>query len=122
MDVETRSIHDFFLVAGFAPYAMAADYKCSNGKVKKGASTKYTYQWSGTKLTIKKSGITKGYAEKSGKGYSVKVKGITKAKIEGEKIKDKGRTWEKVSKVQKTYDCPDEIAATLWVLDKIGAL
>jgi hypothetical protein len=112
----------FIFFAGFVPPATAADYECSNGKIKKGASTKYTYQWSGAKLTIKKSGSTKGYAQKSGKGYAVKVKGITKAKIEGGKIKDKGRTWEKVSEAQKTYDCPDEIAATLWVLDKVGAL
>ena len=106
----------------FAPNAMAADYKCQNGAVKKSGSTKFTYHWSGTNLTIKKSGSTKGQAVKSGSGYSVKVSGSTKAQIVNGKIKKSGSSWGTVSEAQQTWDCPDTVAATLWVLNKLGVI
>ena len=112
----------FVGVLALASPASAAEYKCSGNSVKKSGSTKYTFDWSGTTLTIKKSGSTKGQASKSGDKYDVKVSGSTRASIRNGKIYKSGSTWSSVSEAQRTYDCPDIVAATLWVLSQVGAL
>ena len=77
---------------------------------------------SGSDYTIEKSGSTKGKARKSGSKYTVEVSGSTKATIENGKIYKSGSSWATVSEAQRKYDCPDVVAATLWVLDKLGQL
>ncbi len=103
--------------------ALAADYKCSGDRVEKGGSTKYTVRTSGSEITIEKGGSTKGKAVKRGSSqYAVEVSGSTQATIENGKIYKSGSTWGSVSDAQRVYDCPDIVAATLWVLDKNGKL
>jgi hypothetical protein len=102
--------------------ALAADYKCSGDRVEKGGSTKYTVRTSGSEITIEKGGSTRGKAVKRGGQYAVEVSGSTQATIENGKIYKSGSTWASVSDAQRTYDCPDIVAATLWVLDKNGKL
>ena len=102
--------------------AFAADFKCNGDSVEKSGSTQYKVRTSGSDITIEKSGSTKGKAVKSGSKYSVEVSGSTQATIEGGKIYKSGSTWASVSDAQQKYDCPDVVAATLWVLDKTGNL
>ncbi len=102
--------------------ASAADYKCKGNRVEKSGSTKYKIRTSGSTYTIEKSGSTKGKAVKRGSKYAVEVSGSTQATIEKGKIYKSGSTWAKVSDAQRIYDCPDIIAATLWVLSKKGKL
>lgn len=106
----------------FAAPALAADYKCNGNRVEKSGSTKYTVRTSGSDYTIEKSGSTKGKAVKRGSKYAVEVSGSTQATIENGKIYKSGSTWASVSDAQRVYDCPDVIAATLWVLEKKGKL
>ena len=106
----------------FATPSHAADYKCKGDSVEKSGSTKYKVRTSGSDFTIEKSGSTKGKAVKSGSKYRVEVSGSTLATIENGKIYKSGSTWAKVSDAQKVYDCPDTVAATLYVLDKMGKL
>lgn len=103
--------------------ALAADYKCNGDRVEKSGSTRYTVRTSGTDITIEKSGGTRGKAVKRGSGkYAVEVSGSTQATIENGKIYKSGSTWASVSDAQRVYDCPDLVAATLWVLEQNGKL
>lgn len=102
--------------------ALAAEYKCKGDSVEKSGSTQYKVRTSGSDYTIEKSGSTKGKAKKSGSKYTVEVSGSTQATIENGKIYKSGATWATVSDAQRKYDCPDIVAATLWVLDQKGKL
>ena len=106
----------------FAVPSFAADYKCNGDRVEKGGSTQYTVRSSGSDYTIEKGGSTKGKAVKRGSKYEVEVGGSTQATIENGKIEKGGSSWATVSDAQRTYDCPDIVAATLWVLQQKGQL
>lgn len=102
--------------------SFAADYKCSGDRVEKGGSTQYTVRTSGSDITIEKGGSTKGKAVKRGSKYAVEVGGSTVATFENGKIEKGGSSWATASEAQRTYDCPADVAATLWVLAQKGAL
>jgi hypothetical protein len=107
---------------GITGSAFAADYTCKGNSVEKSGSTHYTVRTSGSDFTIEKSGSTMGKAVKSGDKYTVEVSGSTIATIVNGKIEKSGSTWASVSDAQRVYDCPDTVAATLWVLAKSGKL
>jgi hypothetical protein len=106
----------------FALPAAAAEFKCSSGRVEKGGSTKYTYKESSSEITIEKGGSTKGKAIKRSSKWYVEVGGSTQATFENGKIEKGGSSWATVSDAQRTWDCPADVAATLWVLDQKGQL
>ncbi len=115
----TKALVVLSLVA--AP-ALAADYKCNNGRVEKSGSTKYTYRESSSEIVIEKSGSTKGKAVKRGSKWYVEVSGSTQATFENGRIEKSGSSWAKVDEAQRTWDCNADVAATLWVLDRQGKL
>ena len=102
--------------------AQAGEYTCKGNRVEKSGSTKYKVRRSGSTIYIEKSGSTRGKAVQRGKKYSVEVSGSTKATIKNGKIYKSGATWAKVSDAQRIYDCDPIVAATLWVLHKVGRL
>jgi len=102
--------------------AFAADYRCQGERVEKSGSTKYTVRTSGSDITIEKSGSTVGRAIQRGSKYYVEVSGSTVATIENGKIEKSGSSWGTVSEAQRTYECSELVAATLWVLEKAGKL
>ena len=105
-----------------APAVLAADYKCNGDRVEKSGSTQYTVRTSGSDITIEKGGSTKGKAVRRGSKYAVEVGGSTVATFENGKIEKGGSSWATVSDAQREYDCPGDVAATLWVLAKSGKL
>lgn len=109
-------------ILGIAPAASAADYKCKGDSVEKSGSTQYKVKTSGSDYTIEKSGSTKGHAKKSGSKYTIEASGSTLATVENGKIYKSGSTWASVGDAQRIYDCPDVVAAALWVLEKTGKL
>jgi hypothetical protein len=113
-----------FLAAALlvASPAFAADYVCRGDSVEKSGSTQYKVRTSGSDYTIEKGGSTKGKAVKRGDKYYVEVGGSTVATVESGKIYKGGSSWASVSDAQRTFDCPDTVAATLWVLTKNGNL
>lgn len=102
--------------------SFAAEYKCNGNRVEKGGSTKYQVRTSGADYTIEKGGSTRGKAVKRGSKYYVEVGGSTQATIEKGRIEKGGSSWASVSTAQQRYDCPDIVAATLWVLEQNGKL
>ncbi|PTL84778.1 hypothetical protein [Vitiosangium sp. GDMCC 1.1324] len=102
--------------------AFAAEYQCHGNRVEKSGSTHYTVRTSGADVTIEKGGSSRGKAVKRGGNYAVEVGGSTQATIENGRIYKGGSTWATVSDAQRVYDCPDIVAATLWVLDQQGQL
>jgi hypothetical protein len=109
------------LTSSFATPAFA-DYKCKDNRVEKGGSTQFTIRRSGGDITIEKGGSTKGKAVQRGSKLHVEVGGSTKATIENGKIEKGGSSWGTVSDAQRKFDCDGNVAATLWVLFKIGVL
>jgi hypothetical protein len=110
------------LVSLFALPAFAADYKCQSGRVEKGGSTQYNYKEGSSEIVIEKGGSTKGKAVLRGSKWYVEIGGSTQATIENGKIEKGGSSWASASEAQRTYDCPADVAATLWVLAQKGAL
>lgn len=102
--------------------AAAADYKCVGNHVEKSSSTVWTLRESSAGWAIEKSGSTVGNAVKRGSSWAVEVSGSTQATIQGGKIEKSGSTWATVADARARFDCPDVIAATLWVLQKLGKL
>ncbi len=102
--------------------AFAADFVCKGDRVEKSGSTKYKVRTSGSDYTIEKSGSTKGKAVRRSSKYAVEVSGSTVATIENGKIYKSGSTWATVDEARRMFDCPDVVAATLWVLTKAGKL
>lgn len=98
------------------------DYVCKGDRVEKSGSTQFTIRRSGSDLAIEKGGSTKGNAVKRGSKYYVEVSGSTKATIENGKIEKSGSSWATASEAQRQFDCDETVAATLWVLFKIGVL
>lgn len=98
------------------------DYVCKDNRVEKGSLTKFTIRRSGNDFAIEKSGSTVGNGVKRGDKLAVEVSGSTKALIENGKIEKNGLSWGTVADAQREFDCPGEIAATLWVLFKLGVL
>jgi hypothetical protein len=110
------------LIVTLALPTLAADYKCSGDRVEKSGSTQYTVRTSGSDISIEKGGSTKGRAVKRGSKYAVEVGGSTVATFENGKIEKGGSSWATVSDAQREFDCPSDVAATLWVLTKNGNL
>jgi len=110
------------LVSLFAFPAVAADFKCNSGRVEKGGSTQYNYKEGSSEIVIEKGGSTKGKAVLRGSKWYVEIGGSTQATIENGKIEKGGSSWATASEAQRTYDCPADVAATLWVLAQKGAL
>ena len=106
----------------FALPAVAAGFKCNNGRVEKSGSTQYTYKESSSEIVIEKGGSTKGKAVKRGSKWYVEIGGSTQATFENGKIEKGGSSWATASDAQRTYDCNADVAATLWVLDQKGAI
>ena len=100
----------------------AADYKCNSGRVEKSGSTQYNYKESSGEIVIEKGGSTKGKSVKRGSKWYVEIGGSTQATIENGKIEKGGSSWATASDAQREYDCPADVAATLWVLAQKGAL
>lgn len=100
----------------------AADYKCSGNRVEKGNLTQYTVRFSGADLAIEKGGLTRGRAVRRGDVYAIEVSDRTVATVDRGRIYKGGLTWTTVAETQRVYDCPDIVAAALWVLEQRGEL
>lgn len=110
------------LLAAAAPAEAGPTYKCQGDRVEKGGSTQFTIRRSGADLTIEKGGSTKAKTVKRGSKMVVEVGGSTKAEIENGKISKGGSSWASVSDAQREFDCGGDVAASLWVLFKLGVL
>ncbi|MBI3183871.1 MAG: hypothetical protein HYZ28_17175 [Myxococcales bacterium] len=106
----------------FAGPAYAADFKCSGNRVEKSGSTQYTLRMSSDEIVVEKGGSTKGKSVRRGSKWYVEIGGSTQATFENGKIEKGGSSWASVSDAQRVYDCPGDIAATLWVLRQKGVL
>ena len=98
------------------------DYVCKDNRVEKSSSTKFTVRRSGNDFAIEKNGSTVGNGVKRNDKIAVEINGSTKATIDNGKIEKNGSSWGTVAEAQRDFDCPGEIAATLWVLFKLGVL
>lgn len=105
-----------------SPAAASPDYQCKDNRVEKGGSTKFTIRRSGSDLAVEKNGSTVGNAVKRNSKLAVEVGGSTKATIENGKIEKNSLSWGTVDEAKREFDCDGDVAATLWVLFRIGVL
>ncbi|MGE0871105.1 MAG: hypothetical protein AB7P03_21250 [Kofleriaceae bacterium] len=110
------------LIGSLASPALAGEYKCSGDRVEKAGSTKFTIRRSGGDFSVEVGGSTKGRAVQRGGKLVVEIGGSTKATIEDGKITKGGSSWGTVAEAQRQFDCDGNVAATLWVLFKLGVL
>ncbi len=110
-------------LVGLSSSALASpDYQCKGDRVEKGSLTKFTIRRSGSDFAIEKNGSTVGNGVKRNSKIFVEVSGSTKATIENGKIEKNSLSWGTVADAQREFDCDGEVAATLWVLFKLGIL
>ena len=100
--------------------AGAADSKCTGNRVERGGSTQYTVRRSGAETIIERLGNAHGRVVEQAQGHAITVDGQTVATLYEGHIYRQGSRWASVGEAQRVYDCPDLIAATLWVLDRTG--
>jgi hypothetical protein len=100
--------------------AFAAESKCTGNRVERGGSTQYTVRRSGEEMRIERLGATRGRAVRHAQEHVITVDGQTLATLRDGHIYRDGARWASVGEAQRVYDCPDLIAATLWVLDRAG--
>jgi len=116
-------LHIAFSLALLSSTANASpDYQCKGDRVEKGSLTKFTIRRSGNDFAIEKNGSTVGNGVMRGSKRAVEVNGSTKATIENGKIEKSGSSWGSVSDAQRQFECEGDVAATLWVLFKLGIL
>jgi hypothetical protein len=110
-------------LVGLSSSALASpDYQCKGDRVEKGSLTKFTIRRSGSDFAIEKNGSTVGNGVKRNSKIFVEVSGSTKATIENGKIEKNSLSWGTVADAQREFACDGEVAATLWVLFKLGIL
>lgn len=109
-------------LAGLPSQAFAAEYQCKGNRVEKGNMTIYTVRSNGSDLAIEKSNMSVGNLVKRGGKHHVEVGGSSIATIENGRIEKGNSSWSTISEAQRTFDCPDLVAGTLWVLKQTGKL
>ncbi|ATB29529.1 hypothetical protein [Melittangium boletus] len=100
--------------------AFATESKCAGNRVERGGSTQYTVRSSGETISIVRMGDTQGRAVKQAQGHAIEVGGDTVATLQDGHIYRGETRWASVNEAQRVYDCPEPIAATLWVLERTG--
>lgn len=102
---------------------LAADYKCAGNRVERGGVPQYTVRGGGSELVIEQDGHARGRAVRRGGGYVIEGgSGGLLALFENGRISRNGQPWAAIKEAQGVYDCPDLVAATLWVLERSGEL
>jgi hypothetical protein len=112
----------FSLAALSSESVASPDYQCKGDRVEKGSLTKFTIRRSGSDFAIEKNGSTVGNGVMRGSKRAVEVSGSTKATIENGKIEKNSLSWGTVAEAQREFECDGDVAATLWVLFKLGIL
>lgn len=106
--------------------ASAAEYKCvSSGRIEKGGSTWGAYAAAGSDWRIEKSSSTIGYAKTAGSDWRIETSGSsTIGYLKGDRLESSGSSTigTKADAVKFADDCPVEIAAALWILNREGKL
>ncbi len=110
------------LTIAATPAVASPTYKCQGDRVEKGGSTQFTIRRSGGEFSVEKGGSTKAKVVKRNSKLVVEVGGSSKAEIENGKISKGGSSWATVGDAQKDFDCDGDVAASLWVLFKLGVL
>ncbi|MBM7112760.1 hypothetical protein [Archangium primigenium] len=100
--------------------ALGAESKCAGNRVERKGSTEYTVRRAGEAISIERLGNTRGRVIQQASGHSIEVDGDTVATIQDGHIYRAGARWASLNEAQRVYDCPDPIAATLWVLERLG--
>ncbi len=102
----------------------AAEFKCSGERIERNGSSWGAAKSSGGNYLIEKGGSTVGYAKKSGSKWSIEnSSSSTLGYLNGSKIDNANNSsWGDLSKAKSMSDCPDPVAAALWVLKQSGKL
>ena len=113
-----------FLCALATP-AGADEYKCKGERIGKGSSTWGYARKAGSDYRIEKGSSSIGWAKKRSSKWQIETFGSsTLGWLVGDRIeKPNGSTWARLSDAKRMVkDCPDAVAAALWVLGKSGKL
>lgn len=106
------------------PLAWAGgEFKCKGERIEKGSSTWGYARASGSDYRIEKGSSSIGWAKKRNSKYAIETYGgSTLGWLSGSRIeKANGASWAQLSDAtDMVHNCPDAVAAALWVLKQKG--
>lgn len=104
--------------------AEAAEYVCRGERIEKGSSTWGYARSAGSDYRIEKGSSSIGWARSRGSRWAIETfGGSTLGWLTGSRIeRSNGSTWASLSDAKSFADCPDAVAAALWVLNASGRL
>jgi hypothetical protein len=109
-----------------APAASAGgDYTCKGERIEQGSSTWGYARSAGSDYRIEKGSSSIAFARQRGSKWAIETFGSsTLGWLTGDRIeKPNGSTWGHLSDAKDMVkDCPDAVAAALWVLARTGRL
>lgn len=104
--------------------ASAADFVCKGERIEKSGSTWGYARSAGSDHRIEKGSSSIGWARNRGSKWAVETfGGSTLGWLNGSRIEHfNGSTWASLDDARRLADCPDPVAAALWVLQATGRL
>ena len=125
MRTPTTLFSILILCALAAPASADGEYKCKGERIEKGSWTWGYARASGSDYRIEKGSSSIGWAKKRSSKWAIETFGSTTLGwLVGSRIeKPNGSTWAQLSAAKRlVHNCPDAVAAALWVLNKHGKL
>lgn len=112
------------LLLGAAGPARAAEYVCRGERIERGSSTWGYARSAGSDLRIEKGSSSIGWARSRGSRWAIETfGGSTLGWLTGSRIeRPNGSTWASLDDAKRFADCPDTVAAALWVLHASGRM
>jgi len=115
------------LVTALAATARAdsPEFKCASGeRIERKQSTWGYARGAGSDLRIENTQSSVGWARSAGSDWRIETfGGSTLAFVRGARIeKSNGETWTSLDTARQFAECPDIVAAALWVLRQAGRL
>lgn len=116
------------LIALALPATARADppeFKCVSGeRIERKQSTWGYARSAGSDLRIENTQSSVGWARSAGSDWRIETfGGSTLAFVRGSRIeKSNGETWTSIDTARQFAECPDVVAAALWVLRQAGRL
>lgn len=118
-------VSSLLLCALAAPALADGEYKCKGERIEKGSSTWGYARKSGSDYRIEKGSSSIGWAKQRSSKWAIETfGGSTLGWLVGSRIeKPNGSTWTQLSEATRmVHNCPNAVAAAMWVLKQHGKL
>ncbi len=114
----------FILFSSLTAIVYSQEYKCNGERIEKNGSSWGYAVISGSDYRIEKGNSTIAYLKRRDGKWAVEdLGGSTIGYLNGSNIETgTGNSWGSLSDAKSLCDGPDQVAAAIWVLNKLGKL